>query len=165
MSTGFVYFIEEDWTGHIKIGFSEKDPEGRLKNFQTGNSNKLVLLGYMRGSIEDETCLHDEFEDERIRNGNEWFFPSTRLKERINELIEEETFTTYEPYPTDNYFLNKKKDKGAITILKEEDIIASKEQYPTDNYLLNRKKDKLTTYRYSKYMSYNRWQAELIERS
>ena len=54
--------------------------------------------------------------------------------ERINELIEEETFTTYEPYPTDNYFLN-------------------------------RKKDKLTTYRYSKYMRYNRWQAELIERS
>ena len=45
------------------------------------------------------------------------------------------------------------------------DIVASKKQYPTDNYFLNRKKDKLTTYRYSKYMRYNRWQAELIERS
>ena len=28
---GFVYFIKEEAPGHIKIGFSEKHPEGRLK--------------------------------------------------------------------------------------------------------------------------------------
>ena len=45
MSDGFVYFIQEEETMNIKIGFSEKHPKGRLKDFQTGNSNKLNLLG------------------------------------------------------------------------------------------------------------------------
>jgi len=35
MSDGFVYFIQEEETGRIKIGFSEKHPKGRLKEFQT----------------------------------------------------------------------------------------------------------------------------------
>ena len=46
MSDGFVYFIKMEETGDIKIGFSEKHPEGRLKEFQTGNSNKLILHSY-----------------------------------------------------------------------------------------------------------------------
>lgn len=50
MSIGFIYFIEEEETGQIKIGFSEKHPDGRLKDFQTGNSNKLFLLGFIEGT-------------------------------------------------------------------------------------------------------------------
>ena len=46
MGIGFVYFIEEEETGRLKIGFSEQHPQGRLKDFQTGNSNKLKLIGY-----------------------------------------------------------------------------------------------------------------------
>ena len=89
MSDGFVYFIQEEETGRIKIGFSEKHPKGRLKDFQTGNSNKLILLGYIEGTSQDEKILHREFYEERIRNENEWFKPSPRLKERIKELLEE----------------------------------------------------------------------------
>ena len=89
MSDGFVYFIQEEETGRIKIGFSEKHPKGRLKDFQTGNSNKLILLGYIEGTPQDESNLHQEFYEERIRNENEWFKPSPRLKERIKELLEE----------------------------------------------------------------------------
>ena len=73
MSDGFVYFIQEEETGRIKIGFSEKHPLGRLKDFQTGNSNKLILLGYIEGTQQDESNLHREFYEERIRNENEWF--------------------------------------------------------------------------------------------
>lgn len=87
MSGGFVYFIEEEETGCIKIGFSEKHPHGRLKDFQTGNSNKLRLIGFIEGSYEDESNLHKEFYEERIRNENEWFKPSIRLKKRIKELL------------------------------------------------------------------------------
>ena len=89
MSDGFVYFIQMEETGDIKIGFSEKHPNGRLKEFQTGNSNKLILLGYIEGTYQDESNLHREFHEERIRNENEWFKPSPRLKERIKELLEE----------------------------------------------------------------------------
>ena len=61
MSDGFVYFIQEEETDNIKIGFSEKHPKGRLKEFQTGNSNKLILLGYIEGTYQDESNLHQEF--------------------------------------------------------------------------------------------------------
>ena len=88
MSDGFVYFIQEEESGNIKIGFSEKHPKGRLKDFQTGNSNKLNLLGYIEGTYQDESNLHHEFSKERIRNDNEWFKSSTRLKNRIKELLE-----------------------------------------------------------------------------
>ena len=89
MSDGFIYFIQEEESGNIKIGFSEKHPKGRLKDFQTGNSNKLILLGYIEGTFQDESNLHQEFSQERIRTGNEWFRSSPRLKDRIKELVEE----------------------------------------------------------------------------
>jgi hypothetical protein len=87
MSDGFVYFIQEEGTHKIKIGFSEKHPNGRLKDFQTGNSNKLNLLGYIEGTYEDESKLHREFNEER--GNGEWFEPSPRLNDRIKELLEE----------------------------------------------------------------------------
>jgi len=89
MIDGFVYFIQEEESGNIMIGFSEKHPKGRLKDFQTGNSNKLTLLGYIEGTYKDESNLHKEFSKERIRKDNEWFKSSPRLKERIKELLEE----------------------------------------------------------------------------
>ena len=88
MSDGFVYFIKMEETGDIKIGFSEKHPEGRLKEFQTGNSNKLILLGFIEGTYQDESNLHEEFSQERIKE-SEWFRSSPRLKIRIKELLEE----------------------------------------------------------------------------
>ena len=87
MSDGFVYFIQEEETGRIKIGFTEKHPEGRLKDFQTGNSNKLILLGYIEGTYQDESNLHQKFSEER--GNGEWFEFSTKLKEGIKELLEE----------------------------------------------------------------------------
>ena len=37
---------------------------------------------------EDENRIHQEFHEERIRSVNEWFEPSSCLKERIIELLE-----------------------------------------------------------------------------
>ena len=88
MTEGFIYFIQEEETGRIKIGFSEKHPKGRLQDFQTGNSNKLNLIGYIEGTYEDETILHQEFSEERIRKDNEWFKSSPRLEKRIKEMLE-----------------------------------------------------------------------------
>jgi len=78
MSDGFVYFIKMEETGDIKIGFTEKNPKERLKDLQTGNSNKLILLGYIDGTNQDEYNLHQEFSEERKRIG-EWFKPSPSL--------------------------------------------------------------------------------------
>jgi len=87
MENGFVYFIKMEETREIKIGFTVKNPKERLKDLQTGNSNKLILLGYIDGTKQDEYNLHQEFSEERKSIG-EWFKPSPRLKFRINELLE-----------------------------------------------------------------------------
>ena len=87
MSDGFVYFIKMEETGDIKIGFSEKHPNGRLKDFQTGNSNKLNLIGFIEGTYQDETDLHQEFSENKVRN--EWFESSPRLEKRIKDMLEE----------------------------------------------------------------------------
>ena len=86
MSIGFVYFIEEEERSRIKIGYSEKHPIQRLKSFQTGNSNKLNLMGYIEGTEEDENNLHLEFSKERIRDENEWFESSSNLIKKIIDL-------------------------------------------------------------------------------
>ena len=89
MSDGFVYFIQEEVIDNIKIGFSKKHPKGRLKDFQTGNSNKLIILGYIEGTLKEQFILYQEFSEERIWNDDYWFESSPRLKERIKELLEE----------------------------------------------------------------------------
>jgi len=88
MENGFVYFIKMEETREIKIGFTVKNPKERLKDLQTGNSNKLILLGYIDGTNQDEFNLHQEFSEERKPIG-EWFKPSPRLEFRIKELLEE----------------------------------------------------------------------------
>jgi hypothetical protein len=115
MSDGFVYFIQEEVTDNIKIGFSEKHPKGRLNDFQTGNSNKLILLGYIEGTYEDEYNLHQEFSEERIRKENEWFESSPRLVNRIKELMEEsleDKKSEIEDLNVDRIKINENDDKS-----------------------------------------------------
>jgi len=86
MDNGFVYFIREEGTDRIKIGFTEKNPKERVKKLQTGNSNKLILLGSIDGTNQDENNLHREFSEER--GNGEWFEPSPRLESRIKQLVD-----------------------------------------------------------------------------
>jgi hypothetical protein len=68
---GIVYFIQDDATLAIKIGFCLKKPEKRLAALQTGNSNTLRLLGHVPGSDLHEKALHVRFSQCRIQG--EWF--------------------------------------------------------------------------------------------
>ena len=89
MNNGFVYFIQDEKTGNIDISSSRYNHEERLKDFQTGNSNELTLLGYIEGTLKEQFILYQEFSEERIWNDDYWFESSPRLKERIKELLEE----------------------------------------------------------------------------
>ncbi len=71
-----IYFIRNEETNKIKIGYS-KDPEERLRTLQTGSSGKLTLLLAIEGTQQDETAWHDRFADARIQN--EWFDPVPEL--------------------------------------------------------------------------------------
>ena len=66
----YLYFIQSDVTGMIKIGRS-KDPQKRLKQLQTGNPNKLKLIACFEGLGWREKLLHEELQ--MFRKKGEWF--------------------------------------------------------------------------------------------
>lgn len=74
----YVYFIQMGFFGPIKIGFSENNPLGRLRDLQVGNPEELRLIGYLRCKDRStERTLHEEFRALKIRG--EWFANSNIL--------------------------------------------------------------------------------------
>lgn len=74
---GYVYFVQEENDGPIKIGWAA-NPIKRLSSMQSGNPRKLQLLGAIktrRRSLERE--LHEKFSIDRL--SGEWFSPSAAL--------------------------------------------------------------------------------------
>lgn len=67
-SEGFVYFIRA--AGAVKVGWA-KDPEQRLRELQTGNPDRMVLLRVIPAEKTLEGDLHQYYAPWRL-NG-EWF--------------------------------------------------------------------------------------------
>jgi len=61
MKKDYLYFIQSDRTGMIKIGRS-KDPSKRLKQLQTGNANKLKLIASFKGMGWREKLIHEKLD-------------------------------------------------------------------------------------------------------
>ncbi len=80
---GYVYFIQGQCGGAIKIGYSA-NPAKRLKELQTGYPDTLKILLMIPGSESTERTLHREFEASRL-NG-EWFRPDEYLLNRMKEI-------------------------------------------------------------------------------
>ena len=80
---GYVYFLQGQCGGAIKIGYSI-NPEKRLRELQTGYPDTLIILLMIPGSEASESALHRQFEASRL-NG-EWFRPDNLLIDKIKEL-------------------------------------------------------------------------------
>ena len=68
----YVYAIRETETGRVKLGIS-RDPEARLRQLQTGNSQELELVAFRKAEnrFDDEHALHSDARDYHLRG--EWF--------------------------------------------------------------------------------------------
>tara|TARA_B100000131_G_C18023053_1_gene575364 strand:+ start:493 stop:786 length:294 start_codon:yes stop_codon:yes gene_type:complete len=66
----FLYIIQSDLTGMIKIGRS-KDPVKRLKQLQTGNPNELKLIASFKDQGWKEKIIHESLKSFRLKG--EWF--------------------------------------------------------------------------------------------
>lgn len=78
--TGFIYFIQGECGGPIKIGYTT-DLENRIKKLQTGYPDRLQLLLAFPGNKQFEQAIHKQFEQYRL-NG-EWFRPAPEVLQRI----------------------------------------------------------------------------------
>lgn len=70
----YVYAIRERESGNIKLGIS-RDPQKRMKQLQTGNSQELELVAVRKADnrFKDERQLHIENNASHIHG--EWFMP------------------------------------------------------------------------------------------
>lgn len=79
MRTGCVYFIEAVGCDRIKIGFTRKEIDFRLKFIQTGCPFPARVLRLQRGSMQDERDLHGRFAHALVRDTGEWFHATPDL--------------------------------------------------------------------------------------
>jgi hypothetical protein len=80
-SEGWIYFIGCSEPLSIKIGFTSKAPQERLKQLQTGNPMPLLLLGWYPGTTKDERIIHEKLA--HLKMQGEWF----RLDPAMNDLL------------------------------------------------------------------------------
>lgn len=71
-------------TKNIKIGFTTKEINYRLKQLQTGNENKLELIFYINGTHKIEKKLHKKFVNLKLEG--EWFKESQEIYDYINQV-------------------------------------------------------------------------------
>lgn len=82
--SGFLYFVQEDHSGPIKIGYTENLPAARLNQMQVGNPRRLQLIAVIKGvPREEEGRWHQEFAE--VRFVGEWFHPTAGLLTAILE--------------------------------------------------------------------------------
>lgn len=80
----FVYFIQSENGGFIKIGTAEY-PVTRMKAMQSGCPIILKILGCIKGDYKRERQIHSQFCDERRHF--EWFEPTPRLLAFIEDIL------------------------------------------------------------------------------
>lgn len=101
---GVVYFIGVDPDGPIKIGWTAKRPDDRLRTLQTANYQQLRMLATMFDPSQTlEGVLHGQFASARIRG--EWFERTPELMKFIGSRatpwrLKEPARMPAEPVPT-----------------------------------------------------------------
>lgn len=66
-----IYFVRQDRTDLVKIGYTYSDPSRRLSDLQTGQADPLRLMGLADGDEVTERNWHARFASSRVRG--EWF--------------------------------------------------------------------------------------------
>jgi hypothetical protein len=80
---GYIYFVQGENGGPIKIGYT-KDIAERIRALQTGYPDTLKLLLAIPGNVAKEQLLHLEFKEYRLHG--EWFKPVKKVLDKIAEL-------------------------------------------------------------------------------
>lgn len=81
---GWIYFLQIEGGGAIKIGFTTISPVLRAKTLQTTSPHRICWIGYFKGMEHEEKALHKKFAEHYIRA--EWFNPAPEIIAYINEV-------------------------------------------------------------------------------
>ena len=87
-TNGYIYFIQSVEGLYIKIGFTMKNVDRRLRQLQGACPTDLCLIGYLRGTSIEEQNLHKRFQE--FNKHGEWF----KLSKELIEYIEQSALIT-----------------------------------------------------------------------
>lgn len=76
-----IYLIEAIGAGLVKIGFTDRPVEDRLRELQTASPHRLKLVASFAGTINQESQLHEAFD--HLRAVGEWF----RIDDELRSLM------------------------------------------------------------------------------
>jgi hypothetical protein len=97
-----IYFIHDPISRRVKIGVAG-DPYGRLRALQTGNPNRLTMLGIIPGGLSEESALHRRFADYRGSIG-EWFRGEEGLLIEVQNILAESKNIAFGPKVMDQLY-------------------------------------------------------------
>jgi hypothetical protein len=83
-----LYFLLDELTKHIKIGFTDRTVAERIRELQTGSAGQLFELFSMAGTKADEDSWHERFA--ACHERGEHFRPEPDLLLAILELVKAE---------------------------------------------------------------------------
>lgn len=66
-----MYFIEAIGANLVKIGFTDRPIEDRLRELQTASPHQLRVLAIAEGDLKTESSYHERFS--HLRETGEWF--------------------------------------------------------------------------------------------
>ncbi len=110
---GQVYFIRDEASSAVKIGWTANNVASRLSAIQTGNPNELTLLGVMDGDEATERDWHSRYVEDRIRG--EWFSESDDLLAEIN-LRAQPCVPERHPHPLGRYLQDASLSQAAFAL-------------------------------------------------
>src|SRR4051812_36646270 len=82
MVAAMVYFGSGKTSRAVKIGYTEGEPERRLRALQTGSPERLELVAVVDADREFEQGLHHHLRAHR--NHGEWFAPVPEVLEIVD---------------------------------------------------------------------------------
>lgn len=86
MTASYIYFIQAQDNGPIKIGFTAHNPRKRMVKIQSDCPWPVSLLGAIEGTVSQEKQIHLVLA--RWRTQGEWFEPSPIVVAAVNLAIE-----------------------------------------------------------------------------
>ena len=98
---GYVYLlleVDKDGNERHKIGITRKSVDKRVKQLQTGNSNKIQCLHSFQTEhfFKVEGWLHKKYNVQKTETKNEWFtLTNEQVGSFINDCIEIEKKVVY----------------------------------------------------------------------
>lgn len=83
--TSYIYFIQVDGGGPIKIGITKNDPRKRMSKIQSDCPWPVSLLGATTGALDDEAAFHRNLSAFKMQG--EWFKPAPEVLAAIGETL------------------------------------------------------------------------------